>query len=80
MVNYITGTLQGDMLQWMKQWVNLKEGKKIKQREWFEDDKFTWFDNILTDFIKIVKENLYGFTDDKTQEIKILYTLSKIEL
>lgn len=76
-LDYIAATLQGDTLQWLKQWENSPEGtlQKLSLLTNFKD-----FDNILKSFAQIIKEHLCGATDEKIIHEDAEYILSKIEL
>ena len=76
-LDYLAATLQGDTLQWLKQWENSPEGKlqKIVILSNFKD-----FETILKDFAQIIKEHLCGVTDEKIIHEDAEYILSKIEL
>lgn len=53
-------------------YISIESGLRIKNTQCLND--------IFIDFIKIIKENLCGFIDNKVQAEEILYAFSKIEL
>ena len=60
-LDYIAATLQGDVLQWLRQWEKSEIGKSQKTALL---TNFLTLDTILAEFAKIIKENLCGFAGD----------------
>jgi hypothetical protein len=60
-LHYIAATLQGDTLQWLKQWEKTEEGKG---QETTLLSIFLGHHEILREFAKIIKEQVCGYVGE----------------
>ncbi|XP_059627132.1 uncharacterized protein LOC132269926 [Cornus florida] len=76
-LDYISATLQGDALDWLRQWDQTSQGQRQKDALLNNFDKI---DGVLRGFVKILKEELVGHTDEQLLTDDATCALSKIEL
>jgi hypothetical protein len=76
-LDYLAATLQGDTLQWLKQWEKSEEGKQQKTALL---TNFLNLEDILRQFANIIKEQFCGYIGEPTLQDDANFMLSKLEL
>ena len=76
-LDYIAANLQGDTLQWLKQWEKTEEGKG---QETTLLSIFLGHHKILREFAKIIKEQVCCYVGELSIQEYAYFMLSKLEL
>ena len=76
-LDWVSGTLQGSVLHFLKQWESTPEGQAAKE---LLQNSMKSFDALLSDIVKLLKNEFCGLRSDEQTADDITYALSKLKL